>query len=344
VSRIFLGSRMECVECHNHPLENLTQNDFFDLSAFFGQLRVKHGYDAYRRVWYLDPEKQVLHPRTKQPLKPGIPFDRTFEISNSGDVRADFARWLTAPENPVLARALVNRVWREYFNVGIVEPFDDFRTTNPPSNQELLDGLARYFVNHGFRLKALHRVILNSRTYQLASKPNPRNELDSPQFFTRYNVRILPAEVLLDALSQITGVDQRFQFYPKGTRAQDVIYPDYPGYFLDIFGFLQRLSLEERRKEPSLSQALHMMFGDTVLKKVQDEDNIVGQMVKSEKTDAEIIDELFVRAYSRKPKAQELALVNTYVVQSSEHGVPRKKIFDDLLWTVVNSKEFMVNY
>ena len=224
VSRIFLGSRMECVECHNHPLENLTQNDFFDLSAFFGQLRVKHGYDAYRRVWYLDPEKQVLHPRTKQPLKPAIPFDRNFQISHSADARADFARWLTAPENPVLARALVNRVWREYFNVGVVEPFDDFRTTNPPSNQELLDGLARYFVTHGFRLKPLHRAILNSRTYQLASKPNPRNELDSPQFFTRYNVRILPAEVLLDALSQVTGVDQRFEFYPKGTRAQDVIY------------------------------------------------------------------------------------------------------------------------
>jgi len=344
VSRLFLGSRMECVECHNHPLENLTQNDFFDLSAFFGQLRLKHGYEAYRRVWYLDPDRKVLHPRTKEPLKPGIPFDRSFPVRSTGDHRVDLARWITKPDNPFFSRAIVNRVWREYLNVGIVEPFDDFRTTNPPSNQELLDGLAHYLVANGFRLKAVHRAILNSRTYQLTSRPNRHNELDGPQLFTHYNVRMLPAEVILDALARVSGVEQRFQFYPKGTRAIDVIYPDYPGYFLDIFGYLQRLSLEERRKEPSLSQALHMMFGDTVLTKIQSKDNIIGQLLKAGKSDEEILNELFLKAYARNPAAEELNLTRRYLADGQEKGLERKEVFDDLLWIVLNSKEFMVNH
>jgi hypothetical protein len=344
VSRVFLGSRTECVECHNHPLENLTQNDFFDLSAFFGQLRVKHGYEAYRKVWYLDPERQVLHPQTKQPLRPAIPFERDFPVGPSGDRRIDLARWITRPDNPFFARAIVNRIWREYFNAGIVEPFDDFRTTNPPSNQELLDALAQHLVANGFRLKAVHRAILTSRTYQLSSRPNPRNQLRGPQLFTHYNVRILAAEPLLDALSEVSGVAHRFEFYPKGTRAQDVIYPDYPGYFLDIFGFLQRLSLEERRKEPSLSQALHMMFGDTILGKVRSEDNRIRRLIQAGKSDDEIVGELFVRAYSRNPGAEEADLARRYVAGGLEAGIDRAKALDDVLWAVCNSKEFMVNH
>ena len=344
VSRLFLGLRMECVECHNHPLENLTQNDFFDLSAFFGKMRIKQGYDTFRRVWYLDPERQFLHPQTKQPLQAVIPFDRSFPVRRNGDQRKDLARWITSPENPYFARAIVNRIWREYFNVGIVEPFDDFRTTNPPSNEGLLDGLAEHLVDHGFRLKSVHQAILNSRAYQLTSVPHPGNKLDNPRFFTHYNVRILPAEALLDALSQVMGVEHSFDLYPKGTRAQDINHRDYPGYFLDVFGFLNRLSLEERSKKPSLSQALHMMFGDTVMDKLQSDENVVSKLLESGKSDEEINQHLLIRAYSRKPISREKEQMKQYVATMSAHGIERKKIHDDLLWVVVNSKEFLVNH
>ena len=344
VSRLFLGVQMECVECHNHPLENLTQNDFFDLSAFFGQMRIKQGYDTFRRVWYLDPERQFLHPQTKQPHQAVIPFDRSFPVRRNGDHRKDLARWITSPENPYFARAIVNQIWREYFNVGIVEPFDDFRTTNPPSNEGLLDGLAEHLVDHGFRLKSVHQAILNSRAYQLTSVLHPGNKLDNPRFFTHYNVRILRAEALLDALSQVTGVEHAFNFYPKGTRAQDVDHRDYPGYFLSVFGFLNRLSLEERSKNPSLGQALHMMFGDTVMAKVQSDENVVSQLLESGKSDEEIHEHLLIRAYGRKPASREKEQMKQYVTSMSAQGIERKKILDDLLWVVVNSKEFLVNH
>lgn len=344
VSRLFMGVRMECVECHNHPLENLTQNNFFELSAFFGQLRLKHGYEAYRRVWYLDPESKFLHPRTQQPVKPVIPFERSFAVRDKGDHRIDFARWLTSPQNPYFARAISNRIWREYFNVGIVEPFDDFRTSNPASNQQLLDRLAQHLVDNGFRLKAVHRAILNSRTYQATSRVDARNRLQGPNFFTHYNVRMLPAEALLDCLSQVTGVDHDFTYYPKGTRAQEVLFPDYSGYFLHLFGFPERLSLEERRKEPNLSQALHLMFGDTVLKKVQDENNLIGKLIRQQKSDPQIVDQLFVTAYCRNPAQEEQRWLAQYVQNGYAENRGRKKVLDDLLWVIVNSEEFRTNH
>ena len=344
VSRLFLGIRMECVECHNHPLENLTQDDFFDLSAFFGQLRQKRGWETYRRVWWLDPKSNFVHPRTRKPVQPRIPFEPDFPVRASGDYRKDLAAWITSPENPYFARSIVNRIWREYFNLGIVEPYDDFRTTNPPSNEFLLDGLARHLIDNGFRLKPVHRAILNSTTYQRTSSPNPRNKLDDPHLFTRYNIRILPAEAMLDALSQVTGVEHSFQVSPKGTRAQDVIYPDYAGYFLSIFGYPERLSLEERPKEPTLSQALHMRFGDTVMDKVQSDQNVVARLLESGKSDREIYDHIFMSAYSRKAADREWDLASNYLASMGSQGVERKQILDDLLWTVINSQEFLVNH
>ena len=344
VSRLFLGIRMECVECHNHPLENLTQDDFFDLSAFFGQLRQKRGYETYRRVWWLDPKSHFVHPRTKKPVRPRVPFDPDFPVRASGDYRKDLAAWITSPENPYFARSIVNRIWREYFNLGIVEPYDDFRTTNPPSNEVLLDGLARHLIDNGFRLKAVHRAILNSATYQRTSSPNPQNKLDDPRLFTRYNIRILPAEAMLDALSQVTGVEHSFQVSPQGTRAQEVIYPDYAGYFLSIFGYPERLSLEERPKEPTLSQALHMRFGDTVMDKVQSDENVVAKLLESGKSDREIYDHIFMSAYSRQATDREWNLASNYVASMGSQGVERKQILDDLLWTVINSQEFLVNH
>ena len=344
VSRLFLGIRMECVECHNHPLENLTQDDFFDLSAFFGQLRQKRGWETYRRVWWLDPKSHFVHPRTKKPVRPRVPFDPDFPVRASGDYRKDLAAWITSPENPYFARSIVNRIWREYFNLGIVEPYDDFRTTNPPSNEALLDGLARHLIDNGFRLKAVHRAILNSATYQRTSSPNPRNNLDDPRLFTRYNIRILPAEAMLDALSQVTGVEHSFQVSPQGTRAQEVIYPDYAGYFLSIFGYPERLSLEERPKEPTLSQALHMRFGDTVMDKVQSDENVVAKLLESGKSDREIYDYIFMSAYSRRATDREWNLASNYVASMGSQGVERKQILDDLLWTVINSQEFLVNH
>ena len=196
ISRLFLGVRLECAECHNHPLENLTQDDFYGFAAFLARLQVKHGYGEYRRTWFLENHGEVEHPLTKKPVLPRVLGGEPQQIPEGVDRRQVLADWLLSPENPYFARATVNRIWAEYFGVGIVEPFDDFRSTNRPINQKLLDRLARFFVDSGFRLSALHRLILNSRTYQAASKKEPSTQLERI-LAARYLPRPLPAEVLL---------------------------------------------------------------------------------------------------------------------------------------------------
>ncbi|MBI1787699.1 MAG: DUF1549 domain-containing protein, partial [Acidobacteria bacterium] len=252
VSRLFLGVRLECAECHNHPLENFTQDDFLGLSAFFARLRVKHGYGEYRRTWYLDSGGELMHPVSKQPVKAKFLGAETPAIPDGVDRRAALAEWITSPANPYFSRATVNRIWNEYFQTGIVEPFDDFRSTNMPTNRALLDRLARHFVESGFKLKALHRAILNSRVYQLSSRDASREPGTLERLlFARYEPRKLTAEVLLDAIGQVTGVAHGFRGYPAGTSAKDLYVPDGPDYFLVTFGLPRRDILAGRPKSPT---------------------------------------------------------------------------------------------
>lgn len=347
VSRLFLGIRLECAECHNHPLENFTQDDFYGLSAFFARLRVKHGHGEYRRTWFLEEEGEVQHPVTKKPVHPKFLAAGTPAIPQDGDRRAVLADWIVAPENPYFARATVNRIWHEYLDVGIVEPFDDFRSTNMPTNRELLNRLARYFVDSGFRLKALHRIILNSRTYQLSSQHSGKARESTPLerlLFARYQPRKLGAEVLLDSISGVTGVAHPFKGYPAGTRAMDLYVPDAPDYFLVAFGLPRRDILADRSKTPTMSQALHLMNGETVLQKVRTPDNILKELLSKHPNDANVISDLYERAYSRPPSEAEISNVLTYLASEREAGRTRRRAFEGLLWAILNSKEFQLNH
>lgn len=347
VSRLFLGVRIECAECHNHPLENFTQDDFYGLSAFFAKMRVKHGYGEYRRTWYLDEEDEVLHPVTKKPVRPKLLGADSPEIAPEEDRRKVLADWITSPSNPYFARATVNRIWSEYFDAGIVEPFDDFRSTNPPTNRELLDALAQYFAANGFRLKPLHRAILNARAYQLSSSDSDGSREPGRLerlLFARYAPRKLPAEVLLDAVSQVTAIPHRFRNYPKGVRAVDVEVPDTPDYFLVAFGLPRRDVLTDRSKSPTLSQALHLMNGETVMQKVQSAGNMLSEWLAEAAADDDIISRLYERGYARQPSGSERENLLKYLVSEQESGRDRRRAFEGILWAILNSKEFQLNH
>jgi hypothetical protein len=339
VGRLFLGVRLECAECHNHPLENYTQDDFYGLSAFFARLRVKHGYGEYRRTWYTEDQGEIEHPVTKQPVAPKLLGGAT--VNGDEDRRELLARWVTSPENPNFARATVNRIWHEYFQTGIVEPFDDFRLSNPPTNPELLDRLARHFVDNGFRLKPLHRAILNSRTYQLSSRPaegsNTPEQLER-LLFARYQPRKLPAEVLLDSLSQVSGAPHTFMWHPKGTPAMDVYMPDQPDYFLVTFGFPRRDIVCERAANPTLGQTLHMMNGKTVQAKVEDPANVLAVWEKL--PNPEVVNLLYERAFARQPNDEELRAGIEFLAAAQN----RRKGLEGVLWAALVSKEFQLNH
>jgi hypothetical protein len=343
VTRLFLGLRLECAECHNHPLENYTQDDFYGLSAFLARMRVKHGYGEYRRTWYTADEGEVEHPVTKKPVPPKVLGGGALPLNGDEDRRRVLADWVIA--NPNFARATVNRIWHEYFQTGIVEPFDDFRLTNPPTNPELLDRLARHFTESGYRLKALHRVILNSRTYQLSSRPAPG--ADTPEqlerlLFARYQPRKLPAEVLLDSLSQVAGVAHSFMWHPKGTPAMDVYMPDQPDYFLVTFGFPRRDVVCERAATPTLGQTLHMMNGKTVQTKVEEKDNVLAAWEPL--SDADVTNALYERAFARAPNDAELGASRAFLEAEKASGRSRRKALEGLLWAALVSKEFQLNH
>ena len=343
VSRLFLGVRMECAECHNHPLENYTQDDFYGLAAFFARLRVKHGYGAYRRTWYVDEEGEVEHPATKRQVPPKFLGGPAPDIPSGHDRRDVLAEWIVSPDNPYFARATVNRVWHQYFGTGIVEPYDDFRSTNQPSNPELLDGLAEFFVRNGYRLKPLHRAILNSRAYQLSSRTDDPSPLRSALFGT-YQPRRVPAEVLLDTLGQVTGVPHRFDGYPEGTSAKDIYVPDGPDYFLVTFGLPRRDILKDRAPEPTLSQALHLMNGETVRDKVEAEGNILGRLLGQDSADRQVVAALYERAYARRPSQTEQDRIARFIAAERAAGRGRRRAFENVLWAVLNSEEFQLNH
>jgi hypothetical protein len=346
VSRLFLGVRMECAECHNHPLENFTQDDFYGLAAFFGRMQVKTGHGVFRRTIYLKDTGEVEHPVTKQPVRPKFLANATPDIPEKTDRRAILADWIVSPENPSFSRATVNRIWHEYFGVGIVEPFDDFRSTNPPTNRELLDRLARYFVDTGFRLKALTRVILNSRAYQLSSRaPDTATSEDlSRMLFARYFPRKLPAEVLIDAISQVTGVAHKFAGHPLGISAKDYYVPDSAPYFLATFGFSRRDVLSERNETPSLSQALHLLNGDTLREKIQADGNVIGDLLGRNASNTEVFSEIFERAYARLPSEAEAGMLGRHFAAQDAAGLEKRRILESILLVVLNSKEFQLNH
>lgn len=346
VTRLFLGQRIECAECHNHPLENLTQDDFYGMAAFFARTKVKHGYGQYRRVWFDTREGEVLHPVTKQPVAPRLLDGTTPSITGDATRREVLADWITRTQQQQFARATVNRIWAEYFTLGIVEPADDFRSTNRPSHPELLDRLALHFISSGFRFKALHRLILNSRTYQLAAhtpdRPGGTDPLERA-LFARYEPRKLPAEALLDAISQVTGVPQQFNGYPVGTSPKELIASIGATHFLTTFGFPRRDVMEPRPDGPSLGQALLMMNNEAVRGKLAGESSVLTALLDQHPDNRAAVNELYLRALMRPPTERQLAAVSSFLDAELTAGRTRRRAFENLLWAILNSKEFQLN-
>jgi hypothetical protein len=338
-SQVFLGVSLECARCHDHPFEKWKQDDFLGLAAFFAQVRHKNRIRQNERVLYFDAKRELKHPKNQQPVVPKFLGGRPVKIEPDQDRREVLAEWMTAPSNPYFARAVVNRLWKHFLGRGLVEPVDDFRVTNPPTNEALLTALAEDFVRHKYDLKHLFRTITGSRVYQLSAQPNETNKEDK-QFYSRFYLKRLNAEQLLDGISQVTEVPEKFPGFHLGTRATQLPDPKVPSYFLDVFDRATRETVCERKQTTSVTQIMHLISGDTVNQKIRGENSLIERLINSGKTTGEIIEELYLRTLSRFPTKEEAQLARQGVGQAPS---PREG-YEDLLWALLNSKEFLFNH
>jgi hypothetical protein len=349
IAQAFLGTRIGCAKCHNHPLERYTQDDFYHFAAYFSRVKLdrKDAKDGPTVLKVSHPDQNqnknavgVNQPRTGVFMKPQ-PLDRTLsDVKPTDDPRAALAKWITDPSNEYFTGAMINRVWRHYMGVGLVEPVDDLRATNPPTNPELWKALNKEFVGKEYDLRALMRVILNSRAYQLSSATRTGNETDS-RFYSHYYARRLPAEVMLDAICDATAVSEKFDGYPQGVRAVQVPDPGTASHFLRTFGRSDRVTACacERVGEVSLPQVLHLIGGE-VTNKVNSGQCWLNKAVAAEKDDDKVMDQLFLRTLARKPSAAERQTVKTLL---AEQDANREGVYRDLFWAILNSKEFLFN-
>ena len=340
-SQLFLGTRVACANCHNHPYERITQNDYWALAAFFARMGNKSGEVSGENAIFVKKDGEVSQPRSGKRMKPKGLLGAEFEHVRGEDSRVKLADWMAQPENPFFAKAVVNRIWARYLGVGLVESVDDMRVTNPPSNPPLLDALARDFIAHKFDLKHLQRTIMSSRTYGLSSAPTSENATDR-QNYARYLPKRLPAEALLDAVDVVTGTREKHPGFPLGTRAIELPDESVSSYFLDVFGRSRRESPCEceRVTAPTLAQTLHLMNSPEVQGKISGENGTVATLLKSKQTDAQIIEELYLRAYARVPNDEELKAATHRLATTKD----RRALLEDFTWMLLNSKEFVFNH
>jgi hypothetical protein len=354
VAQAFLGTRIGCARCHNHPLERYTQDDFYHFAGFFSRVKLerqdpKKGPTTLRVLGANGKDPQmakarvgVSQPRTNVFLEPQ-PLDRSAvgTIKPGDDPRVPLVKWITDPKNEYFSGAMVNRVWRHYFGVGLVEPVDDLRPSNPPTNAALWAALNKSFVEGRYDIRHLMRLILQSRTYQLSSTTRPGNETDR-RFFSHYYARRLPAEVLLDALSAATEVPDTFVGYPAGIRAGQLPDPGLRSYFLTLFGRSGRVTACacERSGEVTMPQMLHLQNGESVLFKIRAMDSRLTKMLRERKPNDTIIEELFLATLSRPPTEANRAAVRKALAA----GEAREDVMKDLFWALLNAKEFCFNH
>ncbi|MCB1091082.1 MAG: DUF1553 domain-containing protein [Verrucomicrobiae bacterium] len=350
VSRIFLGIRLDCAKCHHHPSEKWSQDDYYSLAAFFGSMKRKgQGISApisgEPEYWWFQPgvSGTVKHPVTDAVLTPKPPEGPVFaDIPADTDPRTVLLDWMTSPEHPQFARASVNRVWGELFGRGIVHPVDDFRASNPPTNEPLLDWLASDFARNGYDLKKLLRTILNSRLYQLSSLPNPTNVADTTSFSRSYRRR-LPAEVMLDAVADLTNQPETFQGLPVGSRAVQQWNHLLKNDFLDAFGRPDS-SADcpcERDRNSSVVQSLHLMNSEQLQAKLTNSAGWAAELAKSDQSDEALVERVYLASLSRSPTSEERDLALAYF---KSDGITRQAAIEDLLWSLVNSAAFVFNH
>lgn len=348
VSQIFLGVRMDCARCHHHPSEKWTQEDYFQLAAYFGQMKRKgqgisapiSGEPEY--VWYAPGGSGVTHPVTDVVMTPKAPDGPEMPYVDGQDPRARLVDWMSGSENPFFAKAITNRIWGEFFGRGIVEPVDDFRASNPSTNDELIEWLAKDFASNGYDLKHLMRTIMQSHVYQLSSAPNEHNVADTKNFSRSYRRR-LTAEVLLDAVCDVTGVKDSFSGLPKGARAVQTWNHKLDSDFMDAFG-RPNASQEcpcERDRKPSVVQALHLMNSNSLQDKLASDDGRATRLAKSNLGEPEIVRELYLATFNRLPEPDELQTALRFFATP---GSTRATATQDLAWALVNSAEFVFNH
>ena len=340
VSQLFLGLRIECAQCHHHPFERWDQKDYFALAGFFtGIERKGHPQGGIKIV--ATAGSDLKHPRTGDAVPAAAPGAQPAELTSGRDRRQVFAEWATSPQNPFFARTIANRLWAHYFGRGLVEPLDDLRTTNPASNEPLLDALADHLIELRFDLRAFTRTLLDSQVYQLSSEVNESNQLDE-QNYSHAAWKPLPAEVLLDAVSQSTAVAEVFNGWPLGYRAIQVWDNKLPSDFLEVFGRPRRLSVCacERGTEPSIAQALHLMNSTETMRKIHDRTSRAARLAGSELTADEMIEEIYLATLARFPSEAERQLMQRAFDESNN----RREAAEDILWTLLNSKEFVFNH
>jgi hypothetical protein len=364
VCQAFLGLSIGCAKCHNHPLEKWTNDQYYGMASLFARVKAKgwggEGRDGDgRRTLYVAESGELVQPRTGKP-QPPTPLDGSaLDFDDPADRRIRLAGWLTAPKNPYFARSIVNRIWANYFGVGLVEKVDDMRVSNPASNDALLAAAADYLVGQKFDLKALMRVILQSNAYQRSSRPSSGNHLDR-RFYSRYYPRRLMAEVLHDAIVQVTGVPTRFdsiafpgadrqktEFYPLGTRAVQLYDAAVENYFLQTFGRNpRRIVCEcERSDEPTMVQVLHLSNGATLNEKLHTAGNRLDKLLKLRRegmsSDA-LIDEIYLACLSRFPTEVERKQLVTLLPAPGVHA--EAEIVEDVFWGLLSSREFLFNH
>jgi hypothetical protein len=341
-TQLFLGVRMVCAQCHDHPFEKWTQNQYFSLAAFFAGVGTKPGMDSEEEIVYEKRDNaEVTHPKDGRVMSAKFLFGGEKFSVHESNLRESLAEWLTSKENPFFARAMANRMWSYFFGHGIIDPVDDIRASNPPSNPRLLDALTKDFADSNFDLKHLIRTIVSSRTYQLGFKPNDWNA-DDELNFSHALPRRLSAEELFDGVNIATGTKAQFKELPVESKAQDFPDPHVgQGGFLDVFGRPERqTSCEcERRSDVSLVQALNLLNGSTIADAIASSEGRLSKLVLSGKADRQIVEELYLGALSRMPETAELDYAQTYLAR----GGSRAERAQDLLWALLNSNGFLFN-
>jgi len=339
VAQVFMGMRIQCAQCHNHPFDRWTQNEYYEFAAFFSQVGRKQGEDVRERIIFNSGGGEVKHPVTGQNSVPKF-LGGEYPDTKGKDRREVLANWLASPENPFFATNLANRVWQHFFGIGIVEPVDDVRVSNPPSNPELLEALAKKFTEYNYDFRKLVRDICLSKTYQRSTQRNETNLTDELNF-SHQNVRRIKAESVLDIISQITQTKDDFAKLPPGARAVQIADGQTSTYFLTTFGRATRETACscEVRMEPTLSQALHLMNGDTVNAKMK-QGRVLEKLLEQKLQPMEIVEQLYVTCLTRRPTEEEKARLQPLFAE----GADPKAALEDIYWALLNSREFLFNH
>ena len=339
VAQVFMGMRIQCAQCHNHPFDRWTMDDYYSFASFFSQIGRKGADDPREVVVFNSGGGDVRHPVGGRVMAPKFLGGAAPDTAGK-DRRQVMAQWLASPDNAYFGTNLANIVWAHFLGRGIVDEVDDVRVSNPASNQELLDELGRKFTEYKYDFKKLVRDICTSRTYQRATATNPSNELDTRNF-SHAAIRRIRAETFLDCITQVTTTQNKFPGLPSGARAVQIADGTVSNYFLTTFGRATRETVCacEVRLEPTLSQSLHLLNGETTGNRIKQGD-LVGKMLAAKKTPEQILEEVYIRCMSRKPAADEIARLMALVNGEAD----KKKALEDAFWAVLNSREFMFNH